>query len=369
VGDNKFSPKGNFTRAEILQTIYNGVFAIADANVTGASYDKSVVVRKPGITLTGVTVKGSVIAGDGIGEGDLTLDGATVSGDIVAFGDGTNSIVLKATKVTGAFKSYKTASPVRVSVDTASTLEKVVVGEDSQTVIAGKVHEVVIPSDAEGFTITLTKTAKVDVLTAEAAGTISAEKGAVVTAATIKADSVNIAGSGKFTTLTIADTVEKPGTVSSTTTGKIVNNSDAPIVNEKGATVVKPDSSATKNEAGSSGGGGGGSGGGGTVTPTYPQTSTKFAITSDTALGFDSAGITIAEQTQTAENAYTVKLTGSVAAPIWGDYINDGGFKENYLGGNDGVAAGVETGKTGFSGSALAGYLRIAQHNRTSNCK
>jgi hypothetical protein len=47
VGENAFAPQSNFTRAQILQTAYNAVSAIADEDLSGKTYDKDLIVRKP----------------------------------------------------------------------------------------------------------------------------------------------------------------------------------------------------------------------------------------------------------------------------------------------------------------------------------
>jgi hypothetical protein len=82
-----------------------------------------------------------------------------------------------------------------------------------------------IPADAVGFHLTLDATAQAGILTAAAAGTVSAAAGAVVTNATVSADGVNIVGSGTFTKITVTADVKTPGTISATTTATIVNNS------------------------------------------------------------------------------------------------------------------------------------------------
>jgi hypothetical protein len=345
VGDNKFSPKSSFTRGEILQTIYNGISAIIDSSVSNVSYEKSVVVRKPGLTLANASVGGNVIAGYGIGGGSLTLDAVTVSGDIAAFGGGDSIILKNSTAVTGTFKNLKTAGDLRLSVDSSSSLSKVTAGEDSKTIISGKVSEIDIPADAAGSAITLTASARADILTAAAASTVSAEKGALITAATVTADNVNISGSGKFTTLTISSAVNNPGTISSATTGKIINNSGADVKNELGAVVAKSGDSKTLSAA-ATGGGGGASG--------YPVSTGKFTLAKSASF-LPTESTVAAAFTQTGDYAYSAELSGSVTAQIVGDNAVSGG---DFMTGFVGAEAYFENNKSGyFAYITLSGLL------------
>jgi hypothetical protein len=177
-------------------------------------------------------------------------------------------------------------------------VDKLSVIADSKTTVSGTVHEVSIPAEAEDFTLTFDKTAKADVLTANAKGTISAEKGAVVTAATVNANGVTIAGSAKYTTLTVTKEVTEPGTISSTTTGKIVNESSVAIKNEKGGTLVEAGGRKTNNDAGDNGSVGGN--GGSTVA-----TVTDLAILGVTA--------PVAGATPVTTISNTAEYTGTVA--------------------------------------------------------
>jgi hypothetical protein len=86
-----FMPKKGFTRAEIMQTLDNAVSDIVSGDKS-ADTGKSVIINKDGVTLTAVTVKGDLIIGQGVGEGDVTLTDVKIEGSLVVLGGGEKSI-------------------------------------------------------------------------------------------------------------------------------------------------------------------------------------------------------------------------------------------------------------------------------------
>lgn len=106
-GDNlgRLNPKGNITRAEFAQIMQNVAKSyVTEAGTLTESYNGTVVVRVPGVTMKDLTVNGDIVVADGVGDGEFTLDGVTVDGDVIVRGGGINSIVLKnKAKINGRF--------------------------------------------------------------------------------------------------------------------------------------------------------------------------------------------------------------------------------------------------------------------------
>lgn len=91
--DGKLNPKGNITRAQFAQVMFNifGDYVKEEGTVTEIG-GKSVVISADGVTLKGVNVKGDVIIGEGVAEGDVYLDNVKIDGRLIVRGGGINSV-------------------------------------------------------------------------------------------------------------------------------------------------------------------------------------------------------------------------------------------------------------------------------------
>jgi uncharacterized membrane protein YgcG len=225
LGSNAFAPMSHFTRAQILQTAYNAVSAIADTDVSGVTYAKDLIIRKPGVTVTNATVKGDLIVGYGVGEGDLTLDGVTVEGRLIAYGGGSHSIVIKSGSKIAALVTGK--PNVHISLESGAS-----------------VREIEITTD--GVRVTVAKGAEVETLI-------------------IAANGATAEGDGKLTNVTVKP--EANGAIVKTPNTIIVNNSENYVTTgngdvKKGETATTSSTGTSVNAGGGSGGSSGSSGGG-----------------------------------------------------------------------------------------------------------
>jgi hypothetical protein len=150
-----YMPKVAFTREAIMQTLYNALGsapdAIVDADAKGKTYAGSAVIRKSGVTLADSTVKGDLIVGQGVGDGEVTLDGVNVPGRLVVFGGGSDSVIIKgASKIAVAVINKRDGEPVRLKVEgSAASVAKCEIKDGSRAIVVGNVLELRVEANAE----------------------------------------------------------------------------------------------------------------------------------------------------------------------------------------------------------------------------
>lgn len=115
-GENgRLYPKEIITREEFAQVIYNMCKNyVTEGGTYSEDYKGNVIVRVPNITLTGLDVKGDLILGDGVGDGDVTLQDVTITGRLVVRGGGENSVKLLGNTTAGSIVTSKTSGNVRI---------------------------------------------------------------------------------------------------------------------------------------------------------------------------------------------------------------------------------------------------------------
>lgn len=202
--DGKLNPTGTITRQEFAQLMYNTVKTyISTAGTVTSVADGNVMVNVAGVTLQNLTVKGDLIVGDGVANGDLTLYNVKVNGRLVVRGGGENSIkIINGSSVGNIVISKNADGTVRVYSDSSSTIEIINIPDGKDGVI--------IDCDIESLTIE----GATDVLIKGAVGTVVVEKEAVgavinvVSGATVgkletNANGVTVSGEGKITAATV----------------------------------------------------------------------------------------------------------------------------------------------------------------------
>jgi hypothetical protein len=297
---NLFAPQEAYTRAEAMKVLANSTSEITDTSVEGKTYAASLIVRKAGVTIKNTTVKGNLIVGQGVGDGDVTLDNVKVEGKLVAYGGGSNSI-----RITGGSQIRYTVSnktsgeAVNFRIEDGSSVTALEVYPGSSAKISGKVTEVQVDVDAtieiapdaviesmvvegDNVRIRVEKNGVVEVITVNGeTGEITVS--GVVEKITINGDKVSVTGNGKVGNVTVEEgktVVEEGKTVTVGTTGtKVTNNTGVSIQTGTG-TVITPGATGTTGTTtgtttgGSTSGGGGTSGGGSTNPPAPPTTDT-----------------------------------------------------------------------------------------------
>jgi hypothetical protein len=265
-----FMPNKGFTRAEIMQALDNFVTDIVKEGKAAES-GKSIIVNTPGVALTAGTVKGDLIIGQGVGDGNITLTDVKVEGRLVVYGGGGNSIYIKgASDIPNVSVNKTFGASARLAIDGTASVGTVSVVAGSGVAVAGDVAKLeVVPaaevtssgeivaapagtSDveivsgtiaeldiaAENVAVALDAGATVTSLVVEAAGAeISVAAGATVTEATVAASDVTIEGSGNVTNVTVTE--DSTGGVEITVPGAKVSNESGEAVSVGGDKAVE----------------------------------------------------------------------------------------------------------------------------------
>lgn len=129
-------PKASITRAEFAQVMYNLIsqYINEEGEYTEVA-EGNVMVNAPGVTLKGLTVKGDLIIGDGVGDGDVTLEDVTVTGRMVVRGGGENSIIIRGNSNVSNVIVSRVDGAVRVKVEGDAEVEVIVVDDGSDDII------------------------------------------------------------------------------------------------------------------------------------------------------------------------------------------------------------------------------------------
>ncbi|ATW23456.1 S-layer homology domain-containing protein [Candidatus Formimonas warabiya] len=142
--EGKLDPTAHVTRAEFAQAMHHILKTYIQAPGTYTTVaDGNVMINVPEVTLKGVTVKGDLIIGDGVGTGNVTLDGVKVEGRTVVRGGGKNSIhVINGSTINGTMIIDNVNYEVRIVTDQGTTVQKLEAG--SQVILEGSFGEVTV---------------------------------------------------------------------------------------------------------------------------------------------------------------------------------------------------------------------------------
>ncbi|MCL1820916.1 MAG: S-layer homology domain-containing protein, partial [Oscillospiraceae bacterium] len=251
------SPKGTMTRGEFA-TLFGNVFQGFVSGAVSSVKSGNVVVKKAGTVLKNLTVKGDLIIGDGVGNGDVTLDNVKVEGRLVVRGGGKNSIIIINGSSVGEVVVARVDGAVRVSVSDDSSVQVIYVDDGkNDVIIQGDVERVVIETSDVTVTLQGGTVGSVTVSAADADVIIGA--GAVVEQLNVRAEDVTIeiVSGAKVETLNVSSTAD----VTLEGTGKVGEITGA------GSGNVDNELTGSTTSGGSSGGSSGG------YAPTPPPVS------------------------------------------------------------------------------------------------
>lgn len=130
-------PLATISRAEFAVVMDNLVkeYITQPGTVTQVAAGGNVLVRSEGVTLKNLTVKGDLIIGDGVGEGEVILDGVIVEGKVIVRGGGPNSIIIRGNSDIGKIILTKINGEIRVVVEGDADVEIIYVDDGSDDVI------------------------------------------------------------------------------------------------------------------------------------------------------------------------------------------------------------------------------------------
>ncbi|MDD4583151.1 MAG: S-layer homology domain-containing protein, partial [Eubacteriales bacterium] len=263
--NGNLNPKANITRAEFAVVMDSLVKQYIDkaGTVTEVAASGNVMIRTAGVTLKGVTVKGDLIIGDGVGEGDAVLDSVKVEGRTVVRGGGINSIIIRGNSNVGSIIVSKTTGEVRVSVEGGADVEIIYVDDGSDDVIVqGSIGTLELASD--NVTVTATEATIAKAIISGEKSAIVVEKGSAITTVTVSGANAAISGQGEVKTVSVVaggnnTSITTPNTVTevaSDVSGVTAGGKEVPA----GATATNnaTGTDATVEEPAAGGGGGGG---------------------------------------------------------------------------------------------------------------
>jgi len=260
-GENgKLNPEAAITREQFAQVMYN-MFShyITKAGTYTENMTGNVIVNTDKVMLSGLTITGDLIIGEGVGNGDFTLDGVTVTGRVIVRGGGENSIHIINSSNVGSIVVGKTGDGgVRVHTEEGCRVEIIYIDDGLDDIIlVGTYNQVTVATD----TPVVLKDAKVTGLTISGSGAeVKLEGSTSVTAAKItEAASGSMLEVGSGTKIAKVESaaegilIEGQGTVTQATvsgSNTAVNTSGTKVTAEAGTTGVTQNGTAVDPSSG-----------------------------------------------------------------------------------------------------------------------
>ncbi len=263
-GGNKFDPKANITRAEVVKIIDN---SIQGFYTTAGTYSQdvtgTVVVNESDVELKDMTIAGDLIIAAGVDDGDIVLENVTVTGSLIVEGGGENSIKLLGQSKVNDVKTQKVSDHgVRIFVDEKASVKNITTNGNSQTIIGGKGNiENVKVNGGQG--VKVSEETKVNNMTVNVNVTIQVNGTVVNCTIANGLNNVAVTGSGAIVTISInSKGVNVEVKVDNVKVADGLNNV---TVGGKDVSTGNSNTSTGSGSAGGSGGGGSSTGGGDTT--------------------------------------------------------------------------------------------------------
>lgn len=265
------NPQGYITRAEFAQLMFNMIKTyvnVAD-EYTGLG-EGNVMINVPDVVLRDMTIEGDLIAGDGIGDGNLTLDNVVIEGRLVVRGGGVDSILIKGgTSIGSTLVVSRYDGAVRVFFEDGTEADVIYIedGED-KVIVEGKVDKVIVNADVP----VALQNAEVGEIRMNAVGSdVFVDEDSTVASILIfkEAEGAKVGIEGKVTSLVTAAPQTSVAGSGSVEVLEVMGTGEGYEIDvEVTTTVISEDLTVTEEaEEPSTGGGGGGGGGGGTPAP------------------------------------------------------------------------------------------------------
>ena len=294
----KLNPGKNVTRAEIARTFDNLITQyIREAGTYEQDINENVMIAVSGVTLKNMKITGTLVIGDGVGNGDVTLDGVEVTDGMIVRGGGVNSVKIVGKSVIPIIIVARVEGKVRLLSGEGAQIGEVLVDGRDDVILEGNVESLNVL--AAGVTVTTVKASIAMVTITGANARMAVTAGTSIKKMALSSDRAGVTVSSGAEILDIAangigavidgpgdvwkvtvngnnTTVTTPGTevvAAAGVTGTIAGN----ITLKEEAIPLNPPVVGSIGGGGSGGGntGGGGSGGGGSGggTPSVPLTS------------------------------------------------------------------------------------------------
>ena len=148
-GDNKdkskakFNPKANYTRAEAMQVIDNILSDIIDRYTIDKTYEKNIIIRRPGVNLQNIKVKQNIIIAQGVQDSNISIQKAQIGKSLIIYGGKDITVVSdKMIENTIINKAYKSVT-IRGKFNTVTVHDKTTVH------IIGKAEKIILLGSAK----------------------------------------------------------------------------------------------------------------------------------------------------------------------------------------------------------------------------
>ncbi|MEK3921023.1 carbohydrate binding domain-containing protein [Paenibacillus sp. FSL K6-2393] len=127
----KLNPKSPITRAETATMLSAMIADVKSApGIYESRVDGNLIINSTDVTLKNMIVNGNLLLAEGIGEGSVVLQGVTVTGSVIIKGGGSHSIDISNSKLNRVVVD-KRGEPVRVAITEESTIQEIVVMQQS----------------------------------------------------------------------------------------------------------------------------------------------------------------------------------------------------------------------------------------------
>lgn len=160
-GDGKFKPTADIKRGEAVSAtnaVYSNRAVVYDKEgtfgpATGTTeIAKNVIIKKTGVTLQNLVIKGNLTIDEAVGEGDVSLNNVTVTGELYIKGGGSNSVKINGGGYGKVFVMKQADTPVRLLAINVKNLNVVIPAEAAggQIILEGVFNNVsVLASKAQ----------------------------------------------------------------------------------------------------------------------------------------------------------------------------------------------------------------------------
>ncbi len=146
--NNMIHPQGYVTRAEFAKLMDNMIKGyISQAGEYTSLVDGNIMINVKDVILKDLTLKGDLIIGDGVGDGDLTLDKVEIGGRLVIRGGGENSIIIKGNSKIKNIVVARVNGKVRVYNESGAEIGQVLVDGSDDITLEGQFDSVKLKAD------------------------------------------------------------------------------------------------------------------------------------------------------------------------------------------------------------------------------
>lgn len=146
--NGRLNPKENITRAEfakIMDSMLNG-YVNSPGTIDEVPVG-NVMINVPGVTVKNLAVKGDLIIGDGVGEGNVSLENVTIAGRLVVRGGGENSILITGNSKVDSIIITKVKGKVRVITAEGTEIGEVLADGSDDVILEGNFSSITVLSN------------------------------------------------------------------------------------------------------------------------------------------------------------------------------------------------------------------------------